>query len=109
MGANLYTQIWKEAFPSIIKGLALSFEKGKEVVGQMPKEDFETVGNRQRYTFTVTIDDGYAAPKAGSAVCRDLQEVLNSSKPFRDFAAGKTITFRLDGSFILHIMAYSNT
>ena len=99
MGANYYTHIWEIALPGIMQGLRTSFEDKQTVGGQMPKEEFEAAGNRQRYSFTVTYQNGYAPPKAGNAVCRDLQEVLAGHRPFFEFAKDKTINFRLDTHF----------
>ena len=99
MGANYYTHIWEDALPAIMQGLQTSFELKQTVDGQMSRDKFEVAGNRQRYSFTVTYNSGYAPSKAGSAVCRDLQEVLEAHRPFVEFAKDKTITFRLDTHF----------
>ena len=99
MGANYYTHIWESALPDIMQRLQTSFELKQIEDIQMPKDEFEAAGNRQRYSFTVTYNNGYAPPKAGSAVCRDLQGVLEAHRPFVEFAKDKTITFRLDTHF----------
>lgn len=99
MGANYYTHIWEGALHAIMQGLQTSFELKQTVGGQMPRDEFKAAGNRQRYSFTVTYNNGYAPSKAGSAVCRDLQEVLEAHRPFVEFAKDKTITFRLDTYF----------
>lgn len=99
MGANYYTHIWKETLPAIMKGLQTSYDAKQPVGGQMAKDEFITAGNRQRYSFTVTYHNGDAPLIDGSTVCRDLQEVLGSHRPFSEFAKDKTITFRLDAHF----------
>ena len=103
MGANYYTHIWENALPAIMQGLQTSFELKQTMGGQIPRDEFEAAGNRQRYSFTITYKNGYAPPKEGSAVCRDLQEVLEAHQPFVEFAKGKTINFRLDTHFNMFI------
>lgn len=60
------------------------------------------VGNRQRYTFTIKYDNG-ATKRNGTAVGRDLQEVLKRSREFQKFANGKNITISLKGNFYLRM------
>jgi|GluameStandDraft_1065615.scaffolds.fasta_scaffold00756_20 hypothetical protein len=101
MGAKYYTHIWEKFFPSILQALSMALESGQIVKGQMPKADFEAAGNRQRYSFTITYTDGNAPVKDGSAVCRDLQEVLGAHPLFVEFAKDKIIAIRLNNEFIL--------
>lgn len=103
MKKNYYTHIWELALPVIMQLLQESYCSKKTFSGQMPEEEFKKAGNRKKYSFTVTYSDGFAPPKDGSAVCRDLQGVIESHQPFIDFAKGKTITFRLDKYFRFHI------
>lgn len=103
MGAKYYTHIWEETLRAIMIGLQYSFETKQTVGKQLLKEEFIESGDRQVYSFTVTYHNGYAPRKDGSAVCRDLQEVLEAHRPFVEFAKGKTITFRLDSKFRFHI------
>lgn len=102
MGANLYTDIWKAALPDIMNALQDAFKTRQLTHIEMRKEDFEKVGNRDSYTFTLRYEDG-ATTRNGKAVGRDLQGVLGDYYPFKTFARGKSIAIRLDGKFTLWV------
>ena len=98
MGNMQYTDLWEKYRPVIIKLI-------KDGGGQYPlyKGEFEQRGNRARYSFSMTVEDGKVPELGGSAVARDLKTVLDGSVSFRKYSAGKTIEIRLTSSFTLEI------
>ena len=98
MGNNQYTDLWEKYRPVITKLI-------KDGGGQYPlyKGEFEQRGNRDKYSFSMTIEDGNVPELGGSAVARDLKTVLDGSESFRKYAAGKRIGIRLTSSFVLEV------
>ncbi len=98
MGNNQYTDLWEKYRPVIIKLI-------KDGGGQYPlyKGEFEQRGNRDRYSFSMTVEDGKVPELGASAVARDLKTVLDGSVSFRKYSAGKTIEIRLTSSFTLEV------
>lgn len=98
MGNNQYTDLWEKYRPVIVKLI-------KDGGGQYPlyKGDFEQRGNRDKYSFSMTIVDGRVPELGGSAVARDLKIVLGGSESFKKYATGKRIVIRLTSSFILEL------
>ena len=98
MGNNLYTDLWNKYRPVIVRMVK---DGGGQY--QLPKDDFVRNGNRDDYTFSLTIIDGEIPILSGSAVARDLKTVLDVSPSFRNFSEGKTVTIRLTSSFIVEV------
>ena len=98
MGNNQYTDLWEKYRPVINKLI-------KDGGGSYPfyKGEFEQRGNRDSYSFSMTIVDGAVPELGGSAVARDLKIVLDGSESFRKYAVGKTIVIRLSSSFTLEV------
>ncbi len=99
MGKNYYTQMWRNTLPDIIR---LMKQGGGEL--QLLKQDFEaTEGNRDSYGFRLDIDNADIPTKKGSAVARDLKDVLDAGANFRDLAKGKKWVIRMGKDFILEV------
>ena len=98
MGNNQYTDLWEYYRPVITK---LVKEGGGHF--QLNKELFVQRGNRNNYSFSMTVIDGAIPELGGSAVARDLKSVLDRSASFMKYAAGKTIGIRLTASFSLEV------
>lgn len=98
MGNNQYTDLWEKYRPVIIKLI-------KDDGGQYPlyKGEFEQRGNRDKYSFSLTVEDGKVPELGGSAVARDLKIVLDGSESFKKYTAGKRICIRLTSSFVLEV------
>lgn len=99
MGNNQYTDLWEKYRPVIIKLL-------KDGGGSYPlyKGEFEQRGNRDSYSFSMTIVDTVIPELGGSAVARDLKSVLDKSESFHKYAKGKTVSIRLYSSFVLEVL-----
>ena len=102
--SNLYIDIWNSTLSYILKGLHESFEEKKVITFQIKKDCFMSVGDRKSYTFTLKYENGITK-RNGSAVGRDLQEVLKGDREFQEFAKEKFITIWLNGQFNLSLSA----
>ncbi len=98
MGNNQYVCVWEKYRPVIVK-----LVKDGGGVYELSSLDFTCSGNRDKYSFSLTISDGIVPVKSGSAVARDLKIVLDGSAAFKKYASGRTITIRLTGSFVLEV------
>lgn len=61
--------------------------------------DFNCYGNRDSYSFRIEYVDGKAVRRGGSAVARDLQDVLERYSGFHEVMHGKDIVIRMGKSF----------
>lgn len=98
MGNNQYVDLWEKYRPvinTLIKNGGGSY--------QLSAHEFAQRGNRESYSFRLSILNGEIPILEGSAVARDLKTVLDGSKTFKSNAAGKIITIRLTSSFILEV------
>lgn len=98
MGNNQYTDLWSKYRPVI-----LNLVQGDGGSFQLSKLEFEQRGNRDKYAFRMAITNGAVPIVSGSAVARDLKEVLDGSPAFKSKAAGKSIIIRLTASFLLEV------
>lgn len=98
MGNNQYTDLWNNYRP-VINNLL----KDGGGTFQLSQHEFQQRGNRDSYSFKMTIYNGAVPVLEGSAVARDLKTVLDGSKTFRAYAAGKTVVIRLTSSFLLEV------
>ena len=96
---NKYTALWTDSCPDIIS--AVKNGGGKIPLSQESLE--QGGGDRQRYTFRLEFVDGVMPKRSGTAVGRDLQDVLHHSPEFQRVAKGKTVIIRLDSDFKLII------
>lgn len=96
---NKYTDLWRSICPNIISAVK---NGGGEI--QLSQEALERGGgDRQRYTFRLEFVDGIMPKRHGSAVGRDLQDILHHSPEFQRVAKGKTVIVRLDSKFNLEV------
>ena len=98
MGNNQYTDLWENYRPVIINYV-------KDGGGHFPldKDKFVQRGNRDTYSFTLTVVDGVIPIKEGNAVARDLKTVLDKSESFKKYSAGKILKIRLTSSYGLEV------
>ncbi|SHN46087.1 hypothetical protein [Chitinophaga sp. CF418] len=97
---HLYTDIWRKEFQDILALTEFFPSSGK----QLSAADFEAVGNRKRYAFRLEIADGMVVNNIdGSAVARDLAEVLLASEQVRSISTGKRIVIAMSSGFYLSI------
>lgn len=96
---NKYTDLWRSLCPNIVSAVK---NGGGEI--QLSQEALERGGgDRQKYTFRLYFINGFMEERPGTAVGRDLKEILQASIEFRNVAKGKAVTIRLDSEFILRI------
>ena len=98
MGNNQYTDLWNTYRPVIV-----SLIKNGGGQYQLSKDSFSQRGNRNDYSFSLTIVNSVIPVNSGSAVARDLKTVLDASPSFRQYAAGKTVIIRLTSTFALDV------
>ena len=96
---NKYSALWQSICQNIVSAVR---NGGGEI--QLSQEALERGGgDRQRYTFRLEFVDGIMPKRHGSAVGRDLQDVLHHSPEFQRVAKGKTVIVRLDSKFNLEV------
>lgn len=99
-----YVLTWKKLLPVIRLHLKKSL-----VAEQQFKLDsiaFEQAGGRSKsgYSFMLQLEDGKATNNiSGSAVARDLLEVLKSDEPTKAMLIGRSIKISVGSSFMLSI------
>ena len=95
--SGLYNEIWKATLVLIKEQLVKT--EGFSV--QIKNHIFDTFGNRQNYSFRLDLKNGIAQNNlGGSAVARNLYEVLTGSKELRELLANKNVAFRLNKDFV---------
>jgi hypothetical protein len=99
MGNNQYIGVWEKYRP-VINNLL----KDGGGCYELSSVDFTQCGNRDCYSFSLTIVDCDIPINAGSAVARDLKTVLDSSVSFKKYASGKTVVIRLNSRFVLDVV-----
>ena len=71
---------------------------------QLNSEDFDKVGNRSNYSFNLEFLNGVVSNNiGGSAVARDLAQVLKSSKEINDILKAGHFKINMDRQFCLWI------
>ena len=67
-------------------------------------KDFALVGNRKSYSLNLEFDDGIVSNNiSGSAVARDLAEVLSTSSSVKSILKTGYFKFQMDKNFTLSI------
>lgn len=94
--SNIYLPLWQKCKPVIVSKMKLATTGLQEY--QLSKHEFEAIGNRSQsgYSFNLEINNGVVANNIdGSAVARDLFEVLRQSEAARELMKNKNykITF----------------
>ena len=82
---NKYTDLWRSLCQNIVS--AVKNGGGKIQLSQEALE--RGGGDRQRYTFRLEFVDGIMPKRHGSAVGRDLQDVLHHSPEFQGIAKAR--------------------
>ena len=101
MRQNLYAEIWQHVSQDLLDLISFTNQYGSI---QLSSETFEAVGNRKEYSFNLEFINGNVSNNIdGSAVARDLAEVISNSTDWKDFLANKHIKITLDKDFTLHI------
>jgi len=104
MGKGKYLSIWQKELPFILSSIGEGEGRKKLNSG-----DFKTNGNRKcsGYGFRLDITNGIVPTKGGTAVARDLKEILDYSLEFKDIAKGKNILIRMGNDFELEVKQIS--
>lgn len=93
-----YYPLWERNRALIIK--AIIYGGGKIALGQA---DFIRSGNRDSYSFRIEYSNGQPLKRGGSAVARDLQDILERDSSFYTVMAGKDVVIRMGNSFEVEI------
>ncbi len=108
--SNKYLNLWEKYKPAIVskmKSLAcneLSFY-------QLSEHEFKTIGERNSagYQFLIQIANGRVVNNlSGSAVARDLKQVLLKSDTVDSLIRERNYNIRMDQKFVLHIECTGN-
>lgn len=93
-----YYPLWENNRARIIK--AIIYGGGKIALSGA---DFIRSGNRDSYSFRIDYKDGQPTKRGGSAVARDLQDILEHDSSFYTVMAGKDVVIRMGNSFEVEI------
>lgn len=112
MESRNYIATWNKYLPVI--RLHLKKSLGEEQSFKLNATDFESAGDRSKagYAFNLVIENGKVTnTTGGSAVARDLLEVLKSDDPIKSMLQGRSIKISVGKTFVLsiknsHISAY---
>jgi len=102
--AHLYNDLWKKYLPVIRIFLKKSTEESQTL--KLFKHEFEVVGDREKagYQFNLELNKGVVANNiSGSAVARDLRDVLHEDQSARNLLKEGHYKINLDTAFVLHI------
>lgn len=102
MEKGKYLNIWKKELPFILSAI----QKGGDQKEIIPKV-FQQSGKRKSYGFRLDITNGVVPTKQGTAVARDLKEVLDCDLEFRNITNGKYIIIRMGKDFVLEVKVIS--
>ena len=99
---NKYESIWREQLPSILN--AIRNQSSPSQTKAMPARQFESVGNRQNYSFRLDLSYGEVTNNIGeTAVARDLRNVLQSNSEAMELLKNKVVTIRMNKNFNLAV------
>jgi len=102
---NLYYGLWRK-YLNVIEILMRNANNGEQVL-QLQKYEFEVSGNRKDsgYTFTLEIVNGLVVNNiSGSAVARDLYDILKGSEKAKSMFKEKHFKITLGRDYILKII-----
>jgi len=103
---NLYYSLWRK-YLNVIEILMRNTSKGEQAL-QLQKYEFEISGNRKDsgYTFTLEIVNGLVVNNiSGSAVARDLYDILKGSDRVKSMFKEKNFKITLGKDYLLKIRA----
>ncbi|WP_126247836.1 hypothetical protein [Chitinophaga rhizosphaerae] len=96
---HLYSNLWKMYIPDILDMVEV-FPSNLGI--ELSKNEFNAVGNREDYCFRLELKNGKIANNIqGSAVARDLAELLLADSRAKRLFAGKTVIIRLLSNYQL--------
>lgn len=101
---NLYYPLWKRYLPVFAIQLKKAITEEQEI--NFTKSDLHSLGNRNKadYGFSLEIENGKVKNNiSGSAVARDLYDVLMSDAKVKELLQGKHFKFSLGKAYILKI------
>lgn len=102
--SNLYFPLWRKYLPVIVMKLKNSTTGLQSI--QLYKSEFETLGNRpvSDYTFNLEIRNGRVTSDiSGTAVARDLYEILISNPDSKKIIASGHFKFGIGKNYVLNI------
>lgn len=101
---NIYYPLWKRYLPVVMIQMKNAINGMKQI--SMSKTEFEVYGNRpiSNYFINLEIKKGRVYNNiSGSAVARDLFDILNAEKSCKELFAKNNYKISMDKSFILEI------
>ncbi|MDB5023697.1 MAG: hypothetical protein JWP78_1452 [Mucilaginibacter sp.] len=104
MEERKYLQTWKKYIPVIRLYLKKSLTEDQQF--KLNITDFESAGDRGKsgYTFNLQIENGKVSNNiSGSAVARDLFELLKADEVIKAFLQEKSVKISVGKSFMLTI------
>lgn len=100
---HLYEHIWAKEAKSIIPVVRIGSQSGKPLAGQ----PFFDAGNRKNYGFKLVINKGKVVNNIkGSAVARDLADVLLPLIAGDEQARNKHFEVKMSKDFYLSVIPY---
>lgn len=107
---NLYYRLWQN-YLKVIEIKLSNASRGEQALPLM-KHEFEVSGNRKDsgYTFTLEIVNGLVSNNiSGSAVARDLYDILKGSEKAKSMFKEKNYKITLGKDYILKIRTIEPT
>jgi hypothetical protein len=101
-----YLPFWGK-FISVIKILLKRSIAGDQVF-EMSKGEFEAIGNREKsgYSFNLEIINGRVSNDlGGSAIARDLFQVLSDNEDVKKWLKGKSVKINMGNKFSLTLQS----
>ena len=106
--ANIYILLWQKYRPVIISKMKAAMVTSQEY--KLTKHEFEAIGDRTNsgYGFNLEIKNGIVQNNIeGTAVARDLYEVLKSSETAKTLMVNNHFKINLTKDFTLVIQTIS--
>lgn len=106
---NLYYPIWKRYLPVFAIQLKKAITEEQEI--NFTRSDFHSLGNRNKsdYGFSLELENGKVKNNiSGSAVARDLYDVLLSNDKIKELLQGQHFKLSLGKAYILKIVSIPN-
>lgn len=104
--SSIYTPIWQKYRPAILSLLKSSLTEPQEY--KLSKQEFETIGGRSSagYGFNLEVKEGIVVNNIrGTAVARDLFEVLKNSPSAKEFMLNNYFKINMTKDFKLKIQS----
>ena len=102
---NLYYPLWKRYLPVFAIQLKKAITEEQEIT--FVKSDLHSLGNRNKsdYSFSLEVQNGKVKNNiSGSAVARDLYDVLISDPKVKELLQGNHFKLSLGKAYILKIV-----